>query len=407
MDEPARPSTAPPPGGASVTGQKEAGHSGASARPSEELAHELHVHQVELATQNEELRRAQLDLAAARDRYMDLYDFAPVGYFTLDRDGTVVEANLTGAAMVGEERRSLLSRRFLRFVAAADGDRWHHYFQDALKSSGPQPVEISLHPRAGPMFYGQVSCLRVKPGDAEPTLRIALTDITSRKQAELDRRIAVTAVEARESERRRVARQLHDELGQRLSALKMDLVNLSSAPSVAPLARQITAMMETLDDAVSAVRRIAIDLRPLMLDDLGLNASIDWLTREWAQRMGVRVSLRLDDTDPPVGERTSIAVYRMLQETLTRIGRHGRPTHVHVEMLRQAGELVLSVRSNGSGWPEAPAETTAGLRDQVHLLGGQVDVDGVSDDGYKRIAVRLPLRRANDAKGVHRAPDST
>jgi len=359
------------------------------------LVHELHVHQAELETQNEELQRTQLELAAARDRFVDLYDFAPVGYFTLDREGSVVEANLTGAHLLGVVRKTLLGGDFGRFVTSPDVSRWHRHLQQALHGNDSQRLELVLRRRNGEVFHGQLDCLRVAASATVPLLHVTLTDVTQRNLAETDRRIADAAVEAREAERRRIARELHEELGQRLSALKMDLASLRPVAVAPDPDGRIVSMLETLDEAVATVRRIATDLRPLMLDDLGLNAAIDWLVRDIARRTGLEITLHLDDSDPPLGERASIALYRMVQETLEEIGRLHQGTDVWIEMRRQAGELVLSIEESGAGWPDLAGseehhDATIALHDRARMLGGRLDL-GEAREGGRRITVRLPL----------------
>lgn len=361
------------------------------------LIHELHVHQAELESQNEELRRTQIDLAAARDRFMDLYDFAPVGYFTLDETGHVAEVNLTGAALLGEERNRLLHRRFARFVVAPDGDRWHRHLQQVLKHGEPQRIELTLQPGRGESFHSQIDSLRAAvPGQAA-RVRLTLTDITERKQAEMDRRVATATVDAREAERLRVARQLHEDLGQRLSALKMDLASLPAAVGPAAQGLRIAAMLETLDKAVATVRRITTDLRPLILDDLGLNAAIDWLARDSACRLGIDVTLQLDDSDPPLGERNSVALFRMVQESLNHLAAEGRAARVRIALEQRAGELVLTVQAQhadlrASAKPEPHVDSTMTLREQAHMLGGRLEFD-VLPGGSRRIIVQLPLIR--------------
>lgn len=364
------------------------------------LIHELHVHQAELESQNEELRRTQVDLAAARDRFMDLYDFAPVGYFTLDDKGIVAEVNLTGAALLGEDRKSLLNRRFVRFIAGSDSDRWHRHLQHVLKSGEPLRIELMLQTVGGVSFHGQIDCLRVlMPGDAV-MVRITLTDVSQRKQAEMDRRIATATVDAREAERLRVARELHEDLGQRLSALKMNLASLPSSADQAVRSQRIGGMLDALDKAVATVRRITTDLRPLMLDDLGLNAAIDWLARDSAGRMGIEIELQLDDNDPPLGERRSVALFRMLQESLGHIVRDASVNRIVITLTQDAGELVLSVQSNGTnGLESTPAQDGAmTLREQAHMLGGRIEFEGVPGGG-RRITVHLPLTRDSSSHG--------
>src|SRR5260370_28904283 len=118
-----------------------------SPEATERLVHEFRVHQVELEAQNEELRRVQEELRASRERYMELYDFAPVGYFTLDRNGSILEANLTGARLLGVGRSALLEQRFRHYVAKEDRDRFHLYYGQLGRSAGPLETETRLAPR--------------------------------------------------------------------------------------------------------------------------------------------------------------------------------------------------------------------------------------------------------------------
>jgi signal transduction histidine kinase len=223
----------------------------------------------------------------------------------------------------------------------------------------------------------------------------------------MDRRIAASVVEASEAERRRVARELHEDLGQTLSALKMDLASLPAVTGTQ--AQRIPAMLAALDDAVATVRRISTALRPLMLDDLGLNAAIDWLVRDSAKRLGLSITLDQDEGDPPLGERNAIALYRMVQETLAHIARHAHASDVAIEMRRRAGELLLTVQDNGTGWPVAASrlgdtDAAMSLREQAHLLGGRLEFTKVRGGG-QRFTLHLPLPRtdASALAQVHRS----
>lgn len=153
------------------------------ARPPEELLHELQVHQIELEMQNEELRRAYTALEESRDRYVDLYEFAPVGYLTLTSEGLISEINLTGVALLGAERKKLLNRRFASFVAPECRDHWHRHFLHTLQHGEKQSCEIALVRADGTAFQATLDCLYTVAG-ASPLVRIALADVTERKQAE-------------------------------------------------------------------------------------------------------------------------------------------------------------------------------------------------------------------------------
>ncbi|TAN73715.1 MAG: EAL domain-containing protein [Gallionella sp.] len=152
--------------------------------PVEELLHELQAHHAELEIQNEELRRAQAIIEESRDRYVDFYDFAPIGFLTLTREALIGEINLTGAALLGAECKKLLLRRFVNFVAPEDSERWSRYFMDVMQHDGRQSCELALKRGDGSSFHALLDCLRMDSGNAPPVLYIAFTDITGRKQAE-------------------------------------------------------------------------------------------------------------------------------------------------------------------------------------------------------------------------------
>jgi len=151
-----------------------------------ELIHELEVHQIELEMQNEELRQAQMDLEAARDKYTDLYDFAPVGYFSISDKGLILDANLMGATMLGMERGKLTGRRFFQFIAKDDQDVFYLNRQKLFETKTKQVCELKLSKKDGTEFYAQLESYAVKDEAGNySTIRTSLSDITERKQADL------------------------------------------------------------------------------------------------------------------------------------------------------------------------------------------------------------------------------
>ena len=139
--------------------------------------------QTELETQNEELRRAQIELEESRDRYIDLYDCAPIGFLTLTLDGLVTEANLTCAELLGMERENILEFRFEKFVAEVDRDRWYIHFLGVKRCIGTKNCELLMQREEGSSFHAQLSCLNLN-ADCNDSLRFAIIDITERKVAE-------------------------------------------------------------------------------------------------------------------------------------------------------------------------------------------------------------------------------
>jgi PAS domain S-box-containing protein len=150
------------------------------------LIHELEVHQIELEMQNEELRRAQMDLEAARDKYTDLYELAPVGYFSIDDKGLILDANLNGATMLGIERGKLPGRFFTQFITKDDQDVFYLHKQKLFKTITKQFCELKIMKKDGTEFFAQLESSPVidQAGNCS-SLRFSLSDITERKQAEL------------------------------------------------------------------------------------------------------------------------------------------------------------------------------------------------------------------------------
>jgi PAS domain S-box-containing protein len=170
------------------------------AEPGEVLMHELLVHKVELEMQNEELRKAHLEMEEARDRYVNLYEFAPISYITLSREGLISKINLTGCILLGVDRYQLISRRFSHYVAEHDRDRWHRLFMGMMKHPGSekQAFDLQMLRPDGTIYHVQLNCLNWEADEKDNVLRMALTDISKLKFAEAELKIAATVFESYE-----------------------------------------------------------------------------------------------------------------------------------------------------------------------------------------------------------------
>ncbi len=164
--------------------------------PADVLLHELQVHQIELEMQNEELRRVQLELVASRDRYIDIYDFAPMGYLTLTPTGRISEINLTCASLLGESRNKLVQANFSRYVAAGNSDYWYKFFRSALEQKEQQSCQLTMQRADGRCFQANLVC--VCSVFEVPVLRISMTDVSVLSEAEEALRIAAVAFECQE-----------------------------------------------------------------------------------------------------------------------------------------------------------------------------------------------------------------
>ena len=162
--------------------------------PADNLLHELRVHQIELEMQNEALRMAQTGLEESRNRYVDLYDFAPVGYLTLNSTGMIEELNLTASVLLGKARKNLLNRSFTTTIFAEDQSRWKTLLLALKEPYGKGRMEVTMSHGDGTTFPALLECAAQKVGAGETELRIVVTDITERKAAEAQLASATTAL---------------------------------------------------------------------------------------------------------------------------------------------------------------------------------------------------------------------
>lgn len=230
------------------------------------------------------------------------------------------------------------------------------------------------------------------------TERVRADEALRRSQQEL-RELASRMDSVREQEKSRIARELHDELAQALTALKMDTSWVAERLSAGQgaLAAKLTAMQAMLDGTVAATRRISADLRPLLLDDLGLVPAAEWLVQNFSERTGVRCELAVGAPELELEPSLASAVFRILQESLTNVARHAQASLVEVILDRSAGQVTLTVRDNGRGFsPESPRKPNSyglmGVRERAYLLGGEVRIASEPGRGTT-VEVHVPLER--------------
>lgn len=194
-----------------------------------------------------------------------------------------------------------------------------------------------------------------------------------------------------EEERMRVARELHDDLGQALTALKMDVIGLLERVPPSPLADRI---LRTLDSTVSAVQRISSELRPSMLDDLGLVAALESEAHLFEERSGIECEISFPENPPHIDPRSATAIYRIVQEALTNVARHSNASRVELRLRERAEDLLLEIRDDGRGIEPHELNDPAslgllGIRERADMVGGTVQFEGVPGRGTI-VSVRIP-----------------
>lgn len=330
---------------------------------------------------------------------------------TVDEHQVVVMFNAAAERVFGCPAAEAIGAPLERFIPqrfrAAHRDHVRH-FGETGTTTRVMGAKLALYGlRAnGNEFPIDASISQVNTGGRR-LYTVILRDITQRKQAEdaLERsyrelrELSAAMHEVRESERLRIARELHDELAQWLTAIKMDASWIASRlPANEGRIREKAEKMKGLvDTTVSAVRRIAADLRPVMLDDLGVVPAIESLLHDLSQRTGIVVSLDADSADLDLQEPLPTAIYRMAQEALTNVARHAGATEVRVTIRQMGNDLVLRVLDNGRGFDaEAPTGRKSygvlGIQERARTLGGRARF-ARGESGGTLVEIVIPLAR--------------
>jgi signal transduction histidine kinase len=224
-----------------------------------------------------------------------------------------------------------------------------------------------------------------------------VTEERLRESEENLRALAARLQSVREEEQIRIAREIHDELGQALTGLKMDLTWLASGlrPEQKPLVEKTTAMFRLIDGTIRSVRRIASGLRPEVLDEIGLAAAIGWQARDFQVRSGIRCNVQIPADGAPLDQARSTAMFRIFQELLTNVARHAHATRVDVCMGEEEGTIWLRVQDNGRGISEAKIDSSKslgflGMRERVLPFDGKIEIQGQRGKGTA-VTIRIPL----------------
>jgi PAS domain S-box-containing protein len=387
------------------------------------LLHELQVHSEEITVQNEQLIKARAEIEQARDRYAELYDFAPVGYLSLDRRGTIHECNIAAASLIGRSREFLKRMPLATIVVAEHRRVLNAFLARAVASTNEQALRVELSTKP-PHQRVLLFFTKAQPGTGSSLLFTAVMDVTTERLLEGERRVALerelvrtqelaaevaerTRAEARvkallerlvsvqEDERRRLARDLHDHLGQQLTAMRLALKMLKQRVD-SDGARQHIDRIETLASNLDRdVDHLAWELRPPALDEFGLAPALESLVREWTQYHGVAATFAAPATPARLPRDVENHLYRIAQESLNNIAKHARATHASVALEQSGPALALTIQDNGRGFGPLIAQGVSGmgligLRERTALIGGEIVIDSGEGRGTS-VTVRMPL----------------
>jgi PAS domain S-box-containing protein len=349
-------------------------------------------------------------LRQSEERYRALFENAKDVTYVHDLSGKYTSVNRAAEKLTGYRLSEILGKSFINFVPPEQIENIRSQLCRKLVEEGETSYESEVITKDGRRLAVEVNSHLIFENGAAVAVQGTARDITERKAAEAKlkatseqlRALSARLQSAREEEGTRIAREIHDELGSVLTSLKWDLEGIDrhfSTPigptELAALREKLHALMARTDLAISAIRRIASELRPSVLDDLGLVAAIEWQAQQFQLRTGIVCYCDCSLEKVELTEAQSTAVFRILQEALTNVLRHAQATRVDIKISKENDVLVLSVSDNGKGIPESETSDQQslgilGMRERAHLIAGEIDIKGVEGKGTV-VIVRVPI----------------
>jgi PAS domain S-box-containing protein len=380
------------------------------------LVEESQIHQFELEMQNEELLRIRTELEKNMEKYSNLYDFAPVGYLTLNSDGTIREANLTAAAMMSMNRKDMIGASIYRYFVTEDRKLLSAHFKKALETSESLSCEVRL---AAPdnktqQLYVKLDTKCYLETPKNWFCRTTLTDITDRKKAESAlfrsekrlRFLSSKLLENQENERERIAYDLHDDICQMLVAGKLNAQNLMQKfPSCSPEYKALANLIDINQKIVTHIKQIVSDLRPTVLNGLGVIATIGWLCTEYKNikpDLMIKRKIFLEEGDIPKSLKS--VIFRIVQEAMSNIVTHSQADQVEIRLEKNSDIIELIIRDNGKGFElgdilfKENHKNGIGITimtERARSSGGNLEIDASGNKGTTVIA-RWPLEIKTD-----------
>jgi PAS domain S-box-containing protein len=332
-------------------------------------------------------------------------------FYLFDREGNYIRWNKRKELITGYNHDEIAAMKPLDFFRE-DKHKIEKHVEDCFKH-GETVVEADLVTKGGMVIPFYFTGLRVDYEGKECLLGMGI-DISDRKQAEhllrqsseRLRELSAHLQKVREEERIRISREIHDELGQQLTVLKMDISWLKrKVPAEDPRVEQkMNDLMKVIDHTVKTVRKISSDLRPSLLDDLGLVAALEWHSQEFEKRSGIQTSFVAAVPELEIEPAVATAMFRIFQETLTNVARHADATRIEATLAEDNEKLVMRIRDNGRGFSKSEIGNKRtlgilGMQERAAIMEGEYSIDSSPGEGTI-VEVKVPIGNHEKEKSL-------
>jgi len=352
-------------------------------------------------------RRAEEAANMASTELQQIFETAADGMRVIDKDFNVLRANETFLHLSGMSREETIGKKcyevFRGHLCKTDGCPLNRI----INSDGRIESDSEKVRKDGSIVPCIVTATPFRSPNGELIGIVEdFKDISERRQSEQElmesrerlRDLATHLQVVREEERGWIAREIHDELGQALTALKMDAHWLSHRcpKEEQSIIKKLSAMSTLIDNTVRVVKRISSELRPILLDDFGLSAAIEWHAEQFSERTGIECQIQSNPEEIVLEQTHSIAIFRIFQESLTNVARHADASEVKVSLNKNSSNFEMVINDNGKGITikemyDPSSFGLTGMRERVHYLGGEINIYGCESRGTT-VKINLPIK---------------
>lgn len=348
-------------------------------------------------------KRDEEALRLSQERYRELFENARDTVYVHDLNGIYVSVNRAAEKLTGYSRDEIIGKHFSEFVEPKQVERVRNSLTKKLAARGGTSYEVDIVAKDGRLIAVEVSSNLIYENGGPVGVQGLVRDITERKQAEKALRgYSRQLLEAQEAERQSIARELHDQIGQVLCAVRINLQSIRNSSETSDSRLLIDEGLAMVDQALDQIRDLSFELRPSLLDDLGLAAALRWYADRHGQRSGVRVKteIMLPEGRSRLSRELETACFRIVQEALTNVARHAQAQDVSITLRRLDQEILLSIRDDGIGFDQellnrAPFPIrlgVRGMRDRALAVGGRVEIKSGPSQGTE-ICAYFPKKR--------------